>query len=603
MPARPRTLLGSLVLLPILLTWSAGTAGELRPEPVKEAPRLVIKPVPESIEDLRDLERRVQEVVAKVSAATVCLRIGAGQGSGVIVKDGLILTAGHVSGVPDGPTSIVFPDGKTIKGKALGRNTGIDSGMVKITEEGKWPTVEIGKSSDLKKGQWVIAIGHPGGHRPNRPLVVRVGRIIEVTSFVIRTDCTLVGGDSGGPLFDLEGRVVGIHSRIGGFRIDENFHVPVDTFLSTWERLVRGESWGGQLGTVAVVRSPGGKVVFEKADKITASDPEDVRREPRDKAGRFKTFDFRMNPASVYTIDMTGGDRKKPFDPYLRLEDSTGKKITDDDDGGGDMNSRIVFRPTREDTYRIVASTFDPNQYGDFKLSIRQLEPKDLYVTGKADALQVFAMPRELVPLAWTKMSKQGALGVRGTLLDSAGKIVADREVPFNWSGGSSGKKTDSLGIIRQPLSKEMLKDLAVDVPAGHRLLLELTDAEFAPLYRTFEASVASAGGPVVLAVGDRLTERDPVDKLRTGCRHQVHTLTTVAGGTYTFDLESPQFDAFLRLEDATGKALASDDDSGQHLNARIVHKATANDTLRIIVSSSGPGQTGSYDLTVRRKE
>src|SRR3954454_13544557 len=102
----------------------------------------------------------------------------------------------------------------------------------------------MGKSSALKKGQWCIATGHPGGYRPGRTPVVRLGRILEANAEALRTDCTLVGGDSGGPLFDMAGRASAIHSRIGGF-ITATIHVPVDTYRDTWDRLVKAEVWSG----------------------------------------------------------------------------------------------------------------------------------------------------------------------------------------------------------------------------------------------------------------------------------------------------------------------------------------------------------------------
>jgi serine protease Do len=147
---------------------------------------------------------------------------------------------------------VIFHDGKEVKGKTLGYNKNIDSGMVKIVDEGKWPFVEMGKSADLKKGQWVICTGHPGGFKTGRPPVVRLGRVLDVDADEIRTDCTLVGGDSGGPLFDLEGKVVGIHSRIGeapkgspsADALKQNIHVPIDTYTETFTRLADGESWG-----------------------------------------------------------------------------------------------------------------------------------------------------------------------------------------------------------------------------------------------------------------------------------------------------------------------------------------------------------------------
>jgi len=204
------------------------------------------KPAPENVEDLRALQQRVKEVLKKVIPATVGVQVGQAAGSGVIIdKEGHVLTAGHVSGRPNQDATLILSDGRRIKAKALGNNRGIDSGLFKITDKGEFPYVQMGKSESLKRGQWVIATGHPGGYRTGRTPPVRLGRVLDANDMLIRTDCTLVGGDSGGPLFDLNGKVVGIHSRIGG-NLSSNIHVPVDTYLHTWDRLVKGEAWRGR---------------------------------------------------------------------------------------------------------------------------------------------------------------------------------------------------------------------------------------------------------------------------------------------------------------------------------------------------------------------
>jgi serine protease Do len=228
---------------------TASAADDKKADPKgPDLPPAVFKAVPEGIEDLKAIQKQVRAVAQKVSAATVGLRMGAAAGSGVIVsEDGYILTAGHVSGEPDRDCEIFLADGRRLKGRTLGSNKGIDSGMVKITEKGKWPFVEMGDSAKAKVGQWCLAIGHPGGYRPGRAPVVRLGRVSTASAFLIRTDNTLVGGDSGGPLFDLEGKVIGIHSRIG-LSIADNVHVPVETFRETFDRLAKGETWGGFLG-------------------------------------------------------------------------------------------------------------------------------------------------------------------------------------------------------------------------------------------------------------------------------------------------------------------------------------------------------------------
>src|SRR5205823_2864588 len=143
---------------------------------VKPLPAVLDKTVPESVEDLKALQKHVKSLLPRIIACTVNVKVGAGQGSGVIVsEDGYVLTAGHVSGKPGRDVDVVLPNGRKVKGKTLGNNGRIDSGMIKITTQEKWQFVEMGNSASLKKGQWCIAIGHPGGYEVGRSPVVRVG--------------------------------------------------------------------------------------------------------------------------------------------------------------------------------------------------------------------------------------------------------------------------------------------------------------------------------------------------------------------------------------------------------------------------------------------
>ena len=198
---------------------------------------------PKTLDDLKAFEAKVRAVVAKVTPATVGVRIGQSSGSGVIVsEDGLVLTAGHVVGKPGQEVVFYFADGKTAKGKTLGLYGNADAGMMRITDAGKYPFLERGKSAGLLPGTWALATGHPLGYQKDRPPVVRLGRVLRLSDNTIQTDCALVGGDSGGPLFDLDGRIIGIHSRIG-MAMDINMHVPIDVFADNWDRLAKGEQW------------------------------------------------------------------------------------------------------------------------------------------------------------------------------------------------------------------------------------------------------------------------------------------------------------------------------------------------------------------------
>lgn len=199
--------------------------------------------VPETTDDLAAIEERVAKVVEKCKGATVCVQSGGGSGSGVIIsEDGYVLTAGHVAVQPGRAVTFIFPDGKKVRGKSLGINVGVDAGLMKITDKGKWPHVELGDIADMKPGSWVVAMGHPGGFDKERSVVARLGRVYRVRDSVIQSDCTIIGGDSGGPLFDLDGKVVGIHSRISN-SLRQNFHVPVSIFEKDWDKLAAGDVW------------------------------------------------------------------------------------------------------------------------------------------------------------------------------------------------------------------------------------------------------------------------------------------------------------------------------------------------------------------------
>lgn len=254
---------------------------------------------PEDVDELKALQDRVKTVVDKCTPSTVGITIGFGAGSGVIVsEDGLVLTAAHVITGEDlsgksapyeagKSCSIVLPDGKRVKAKTLGVNSDNDVGMVQITEkgpnDGKWPFLPVAKSAALKKGQWVVSLGHPGGPKEGRPPVVRLGRVESNTKDLVRSNCTLVGGDSGGPLFDLDGNVIGIHSRIG-FTLAQNIHVPTEQFKAQWDKLVAGEVFGRVAKKPASTAVLG--VVFPEDEEDDAWITEEVESDtPAGKAG------------------------------------------------------------------------------------------------------------------------------------------------------------------------------------------------------------------------------------------------------------------------------------------------------------------------------
>lgn len=215
---------------------------------IAERPYFNDKKVPEA-KDLKAIQELLQKNLEQARAATVCIQLGKGSGSGVIIsEDGLILSAAHVSAGVDKELTVIMEDGKKYKARSLGLHSETDAAMIKITEEGKFPYVSIepGKTpneASTKLGDWVFSLGHSGGFDKERGSGVRLGRLVRIAETTVQSDCTLIGGDSGGPLFDINGMLIGIHSRVGA-ATEMNMHVPMHVYHEHWDTMLEGEFIG-----------------------------------------------------------------------------------------------------------------------------------------------------------------------------------------------------------------------------------------------------------------------------------------------------------------------------------------------------------------------
>jgi len=294
---------------------------------------------PISVADLRAMQKQIQEVAKKIIPCTVGVRVGNAHGSGVIVnKEGYVLTAAHVAGKPGKSAVLILHDGRRVRGETLGMHRTLDAGMVRITEvpetnRNGWPYATLGISANLVPGQWCLATGHPGGIQPGRGPILRVGRVLSLNDDAsITTDCTLIGGDSGGPLFDINGKVIGIHSRIGN-PLTVNLHVPIDTYRRHWERLVAGEAWGHTPGVEPYIGVSGKKGASSaKIEEVSPNSPAAVSGlQPGDVIIRFndaEVSDFsslkelvtNQEPGTRIRLQIQRGDR------LLRVEIEIGDR-------------------------------------------------------------------------------------------------------------------------------------------------------------------------------------------------------------------------------------------------------------------------------------
>ncbi len=180
-----------------------------------------------------------------------------GTGSGFIVSaDGLILTNHHVVDGADEIT-VRLTDNREFKGKVLGSDAKTDIAVVKI-EATDLPVLKMGDSDALKVGEWVAAIGSPFGlsNTVTAGIVSAKSRKLPSDQYVpfIQTDVAVNPGNSGGPLFNMKGEVVGINSQIfstsGGF-MGLSFAIPSNIAMQIKDQLVKnGKVTRGRIGVV-----------------------------------------------------------------------------------------------------------------------------------------------------------------------------------------------------------------------------------------------------------------------------------------------------------------------------------------------------------------
>lgn len=195
--------------------------------------------------DVDSLQQRIYSTIEAVKPAVVSIRQRGSMFSGVIVsKEGHILSAGHAVR-PGERYQILLPDGRSLNARGKGSNQQADCALLQITSKvDDLPYVQMGESKSLVRNQPCLSISFPGGQGTRGVPVVRFGRLVRSGRGrgMLQSTAVMQPGDSGGPLFDLEGRVIGIHSRIGQ-SMDRNFEVPVDIFKKFWNELNREQSF------------------------------------------------------------------------------------------------------------------------------------------------------------------------------------------------------------------------------------------------------------------------------------------------------------------------------------------------------------------------
>ncbi len=298
------------LLLPLLLV-----------TPVHSEPKLLFD---EKLLDLLSVESKIRSILPVLKSAVVSIESSDGAGSGVIVsEDGLVLTAAHVIGKRGEKMMVTLAGGGKKNAVSKGGSELSDAGMLQLEQNERYPYVPLAKQGSSAPGQWCLALGHPNGFNQERGMVLRAGMILEKKDETLQTNCRLLGGDSGGPLFNLKGEVIGIHSRISK-NSDENYHTTIESFLSNWNYflseeilLLKNIQSAGFLGVMCEQSKRGLRIMkvipHSEADQMGLLANDELLRLdsiPLDTREKLTILISEKSPGEIVTLDFMRGSRE-----------------------------------------------------------------------------------------------------------------------------------------------------------------------------------------------------------------------------------------------------------------------------------------------------
>jgi len=190
----------------------------------------------------------VKVTLEKALPASVLIKAEDRAWSGVIVsKDGLVLTVGHAVVEPKRDVTLVLADGREVKGQTLGVDRANDAAMVRITDQGEYPFVQIAPPVENLGNELLLGVAHQAEFEPGQRPMAHLTWMRGDINGLIWTGFSQPISGSGGPLLIAtsgapgEGKLIGIHSRYawGGF-----LYTPIATYRENWDRLKKGEVWG-----------------------------------------------------------------------------------------------------------------------------------------------------------------------------------------------------------------------------------------------------------------------------------------------------------------------------------------------------------------------
>jgi len=298
-------------------------------------------------------------------------------GSGFIIDaSGLVVTNNHVISDAD-EINVILNDGTKLKATLVGKDTKSDLALLRVHSDKPIKAVKFGDSDKLRLGEWVIAIGNPFslGGSVTAGIVSARNRDINSGPYdnYIQTDAAINRGNSGGPLFNLNGEVVGVNTAIispSGGSIGIGFAVPSNSAVAVIDQLRQfGETRRGWLG----VRIQ--QVTDDIAESLNIAPPRGALVAGVDDKGPAKPAG--IEPGDV-VVSFDGHDIKEMHDLPRVVADTPVGKVVD----------VVVIRKGKQETHKVTVGRLQDNEKVA-EASVKQEAPPDKSVVQKTLGLEL----------------------------------------------------------------------------------------------------------------------------------------------------------------------------------------------------------------------
>ncbi len=369
----------------------------------------------------QDAEEGVNvRVYQAASPAVVSIEAESGTGSGSIISpDGLVLTNAHVvSG--SRTVTVTLSDGRRLQADVVAFGEGgLDLAAVRIRGQANLPTVTIARPGSVAVGQRAFAIGNPFGQFQGTFTTGIISRL-DASRGLIQTDAAINPGNSGGPLLNSQGAMIGVNSAIfsprgSGGNTGIGFAISIDRVQPFLVAVREGRAprtaqqspmlGGGQIAQRISLNGAPLQGRLDNNSSVLQSDN-----------SYYNTYTFEGQAGQQVVVEMNS----RELNAYLILLSPDGDEVGQDNDSGGDRNSRLTVTLPSNGIYTILANTFESGESGSYSVRV---------ATGNA-------VPSSPSTAAGVLLREQGQLDINSPVLQDDNSLYQDYS--FQGTGGQT---------------------------------------------------------------------------------------------------------------------------------------------------------------------